>query len=47
MNWQADHAGFVAAAYAISALAIAGLIIWVLLRDAKARRDLERQDRRK
>jgi heme exporter protein CcmD len=42
MNWTADHAGFVVAAYAISALAIAGLIAWVLMRDRAARRDLDK-----
>lgn len=47
MNWQADHAGFVTAAYVITALTILGLIAWVLMRDAKARRDLDRHDSRK
>ncbi len=47
MNWQADHAGFVVAAYAISGLAIAGLIAWVIGRDARSRRDLDRHDSRK
>jgi heme exporter protein CcmD len=47
MNWSADHAGFVLSAYVISGLAIAGLLLWVIGRDAKLRRDLERHDRRK
>jgi heme exporter protein CcmD len=45
VNWDAAHAGFVLSAYVISALAIAGLIAWVLWRDGKARNDLKRQDK--
>jgi heme exporter protein CcmD len=45
VNWSADHAGFVAAAYAISGLAIAGLLVWVIGRDRKSRRDLRRHDK--
>jgi heme exporter protein CcmD len=45
MNWAADHAGFVAAAYAVSGLGIAGLLAWVIGRDRKLRRDLKRHDK--
>ena len=34
---QSEYAAFVAAAYGLSALAIAGLVLWVVL-DARARR---------
>lgn len=47
MNWDANHAGFVLAAYALTALALAGLIAWVLLRDRALRRRLAEYERRK
>jgi heme exporter protein CcmD len=37
MDWNADHAGFVIAAYALSLAFIAGLIIYVFNRDARNR----------
>ena len=40
MHWNADHAGFVIAAYALSLAFIAGLIIYVFNRDARARKQL-------
>ncbi|MDP1701529.1 MAG: heme exporter protein CcmD [Aestuariivirga sp.] len=40
MDWNADHASFVAAAYALSLAFIAGLIIYVFSRDARARKRL-------
>ena len=40
MDWNADHAGFVIAAYALSFAFIAGLIIYVFNRDARARKQL-------
>jgi heme exporter protein CcmD len=45
VNWDAAHAGFVLSAYVISAVAIVGLIAWVLWRDGKARSELRRQDK--
>jgi heme exporter protein CcmD len=36
MDWNADHAGFVIAAYALSFAFIAGLIIYVFDRDARS-----------
>ena len=40
MDWNADHAGFVIAAYALSLAFIAGLIVYVFNRDARARKQL-------
>ncbi len=40
MDWNADHAGFVIAAYAVSFACIAGLIAYVFNRDARARKRL-------
>jgi heme exporter protein CcmD len=40
MDWNADHAGFVIAAYALSIVFIASLIIYVFNRDARARKRL-------
>ena len=40
MDWNADHAGFVIAAYTLSLAFIAGLIIYVFNRDARARKRL-------
>lgn len=40
MDWNADHAGFVIAAYALSLALIAGLITYVCNRDAHARKRL-------
>ena len=40
MDWNADHAGFVIAAFALSLALIAGLIIYVFSRDARARKRL-------
>ncbi len=39
MDWSAPHAGFVAAAYAASGIAILGLILWLVRRDIKARNE--------
>ncbi|MEO6609064.1 MAG: heme exporter protein CcmD [Aestuariivirga sp.] len=38
MDWSAPHSGFVAAAYIASAIGILGLIIWLVRRDATARK---------
>ncbi len=40
MDWNADHAGFVIAAYAVSFVFIAGLAVYVFNRDARARKRL-------
>jgi heme exporter protein CcmD len=40
MDWNADHAGFVIAAYALSLVFLAGLIMYVFNRDAQARKRL-------
>jgi heme exporter protein CcmD len=40
MDWSADHAGFVIAAYTLSLALIAGLIIYVFNRDAHTRKRL-------
>ena len=40
MDWNADHAGFVIAAYALSLAFIAGLIIYVFNLDTRARKKL-------
>jgi heme exporter protein CcmD len=40
MDWSANHAGFVIAAYALSFAFIAGLIIYVFNRDTRARKRL-------
>jgi heme exporter protein CcmD len=40
MDWSANHAGFVIAAYALSLALIAGLIIYVFSRDARAKKFL-------
>lgn len=40
MDWNANHAGFVIAAYALSFVFIAGLIIYIVSCDDLARRRL-------
>ena len=40
MDWSANHAGFVIAAYALSLVFFAGLISYVFSRDARARKQL-------
>ena len=40
MDWNAEHASFVIAAYALSLVFIAGLIIYVFNRDAHTRKRL-------
>lgn len=32
MDWNADHVGFVAAAYGISAVVLLGVLVWTLQR---------------
>ena len=40
MDWNADHASFVIAAYALSLVFIAGLTMYVFNRDARIRKRL-------
>jgi heme exporter protein CcmD len=47
MDWSADHAGFVIAAYALSLIFLAGLIIYVSNRDAHARKRLAQFEKTK
>ena len=47
MDWNADHAGFVIAAYALSFVFLAGLIMYVFNRDARARKRLAQFEKTK
>jgi heme exporter protein D len=47
MNWAANHAGFVLAAYVLTGLMLSGLIAWVLLQDRARRRKLRETEERK
>ena len=47
MDWNADHAGFVITAYALSLTFLAGLIIYVFNRDASARKRLAQFEKTK
>jgi heme exporter protein CcmD len=47
MDWSADHAGFVIAAYALSLVFLSGLIIYVFSRDVRARNRLARFEKTK
>jgi heme exporter protein CcmD len=47
MDWNADHAGFVIAAYALSLVFIAGLIIYTFNRDTRIRKLLAQFERTK
>ena len=40
MDWSAHNAGFVAAAYAISAISIIALVIWIWRLDRERARQL-------
>lgn len=40
MDWSADHAGFVIAAYVLSLALIAGLVVFIFSRDARVRKRL-------
>jgi len=42
MDWQAHNAGFVVAAYAITAVGLAGLLLVTQWRARKSARDVER-----
>lgn len=41
-----EHAGFIAASYAITGLVVVGLIVWIRLDGAAQRRELEVLERR-
>ncbi len=45
MDWSANHAGFVIAAYALSLVFLTGLVIYVFSRDARARKRLAQFER--
>ena len=47
MDWNADHAGFVIAAYALSLVFIAGLIVYIVNRDARVRKRLAQFEKTK
>jgi heme exporter protein CcmD len=47
MDWNADHAGFVIASYATTVIFLAGLIIFVFNRDARARKHLAQFEKTK
>jgi heme exporter protein CcmD len=47
MDWNADHAGFVIAAYALSFVFIASLIIYIFSRDARVRKRLAQFEKTK
>ena len=47
MDWNANHAGFVIAAYALSLIFIAGLIVYIFNRDARARKRLAKFEKTK
>ena len=40
MDWNANHAGFVIASYAMSLALVAGLVLYVFARDASVKRRL-------
>ena len=47
MDWSANHAGFVIASFAISAVFLAGLIIYTLKRDRHAKNMLAQFEKTK
>ena len=47
MDWNADHAGFVIAAYALSLVFMAGLIVYIVNRDARVRNQLAQFEKTK
>lgn len=47
MDWNADHAGFVIAAYALSLVFLAVLVIYVFSRDARVRKRLAQFEKTK
>ena len=47
MDWNADHAGFVIAAYALNLVFMAGLIVHIVSRDARVRKQLAQFEKSK
>ena len=47
MDWNASHAGFVIASYAMSLVLVAGLVIHVFSRDARIRKRLAQFEKTK
>jgi heme exporter protein CcmD len=47
MDWNADHAGFVIVAYALSLFFIAGLIIYTFNRDTRVKKRLAQFEKTK
>jgi heme exporter protein CcmD len=47
MDWNADHSGFVIAAYALSLVLVAGLVIYIFNRDARIRNQLAQFEKTK
>ena len=47
MDWNADHSGFVIAAYAMSLVFVTGLIIYIFNRDARIRNRLTQFEKTK
>lgn len=47
MDFAASHTAFVIAAYAVSFLGLAGLALFVVLRDRKLAREVARLDRQR
>lgn len=47
MNWGANHAGFVLAAYVLTAVGVAALAGWVIARDRALRTRLADQEKHK
>ena len=46
MDWSAPHAGFVAAAYVLSFAILAGLVLFVMMRERASRRRIDELERR-
>ena len=41
MDWSAHNAGFVAAAYAVTAICIVGLVLWIWRKDRERAQQLK------
>ncbi len=46
MDFNAPHMGFIIASYALSAILICGLTIYILVKDRRLRAEAERLDKR-
>ncbi|MGB8316265.1 MAG: heme exporter protein CcmD [Aestuariivirga sp.] len=47
MDWNANHAGFVIASYAMSLALVAGLVVYVFVRDARVKKQLAQFEKTK